>query len=223
MLVDPSHWRCSDNKDLGSTLPIVDLGRYITYSYLKILTVHFLWFVCRDVVTSVKPLLWSKLDSSFEWKIFFPMLEIEPWVEPLKRAFDHSSIQLPKTIFLKWANLGLFFVYFWSFQTTNTIFTIINVKKCSSSIRRRDLNPQLLKHELSPITTWPGHPPTQNNLCGSLDRVVIVGDSKCRDCVFESQSDELFFTICCKIVLLLKKTEAEDVPLKKNCFLNMEV
>ena len=64
-------------------------------------TVHFLWFVCRDVVTSVKPLLWSKLDSSFEWKIFFPMLEIEPWVEPLKRAFDHSSIQLPKTIFLK--------------------------------------------------------------------------------------------------------------------------
>ena len=34
-------------------------------------------------------------------------------------------------------------------------------EKCSSSIRRRDLNPQLLKHELSPITTWAGHPPIQ--------------------------------------------------------------
>ena len=29
MLVDPFHWRCSDN---------MDLGRYITYSYLNILT-----------------------------------------------------------------------------------------------------------------------------------------------------------------------------------------
>ena len=32
--------------------------------------------------------------------------------------------------FFKWANLGLFFVYFWSFQTNNTIFTTNQCEKC---------------------------------------------------------------------------------------------
>ena len=30
--------------------------------------------------------------------------------------------------FLKWANPGLFFIYFWSFQTNNTFLQQINVK-----------------------------------------------------------------------------------------------
>ena len=50
---------------------------------------------------------------------------------------------------------GLFFVYFWSFQTNNTIFTTNQCEKMSypSSIRRRDLNPRSLECESPPITT----------------------------------------------------------------------
>ena len=47
--------------------------------------------------------------------------------------------------FLNWANPGLFFVYFRSFQTNNTILQQINVKKChvhpvsGAGIRTHDL------------------------------------------------------------------------------------
>ena len=63
-----------------------------------------------------------------------------------------------KRSFFKWANPGLFFVYFRSFQTNNTNFTI-NVKKCPSSIQSWDSNPRPYAPESSPITTRPG-PPT---------------------------------------------------------------
>ena len=64
-------------------------------------------------------------------------------------------------IFLKkWANPGLFFVYFRSFQTNNTIFTTNQCEKCpndhSVPILCQDLNPRPFIHELSPITTRPG-------------------------------------------------------------------
>ena len=61
--------------------------------------------------------------------------------------------------FKKWANPGLFFVYFRSFSNKhNTILQQINVKKCSSSIQRKDSNPQPLERESPPITTRPGLP-----------------------------------------------------------------
>ena len=57
----------------------------------------------------------------------------------------------------KWANPGLFFVYFQSFQTDNKFFTTINLKKYPSNIWRWDLNPQpFFEHESSSITTRPG-------------------------------------------------------------------
>ena len=61
-------------------------------------------------------------------------------------------------IFLKkkWANPGLFFVSFWSFQTNITIFTTNICEKCPSSIWCRDLNPRPLECESLPITTRPG-------------------------------------------------------------------
>ena len=62
---------------------------------------------------------------------------------------------VPFVCFLKWANPGLFFVYFRSFQTSTTIFTTNQCEKCPSSIWGWDSNPQPLKHELSPITTRP--------------------------------------------------------------------
>ena len=61
--------------------------------------------------------------------------------------------------FKKWANR---FVYFRSFQTTNTIFTTNQCEKmlkCPSSIWRRDSNPRPYVNESSPITTRPGLPP----------------------------------------------------------------
>ena len=66
----------------------------------------------------------------------------------------------PSKVFLKkLANPGLFFVYFWSFQTNITIFTTIICEKCPSSIWCRDSNPQPLERESLPITTRPGLPP----------------------------------------------------------------
>ena len=52
---------------------------------------------------------------------------------------------LLRHIFLKkWATPGLFFVYFRSFQTNNTIFTTNQCEKtsCPSRIRRWDSNPR---------------------------------------------------------------------------------
>ena len=60
--------------------------------------------------------------------------------------------------FFRWVNPGLFLVYFQSFHTYNKLVQKINVQKCPSSIRCRDLNPQPLKIEMSPITTRPGLP-----------------------------------------------------------------
>ena len=47
-----------------------------------------------------------------------------------------------------------FCLFFGLFQTIiNTILQQINVKKCPSSMRHRDLNPRPLKRESPPITT----------------------------------------------------------------------
>ena len=62
----------------------------------------------------------------------------------------------------KWANPDLFFIYFRSFQTNNTIFTTNQCEKmsCPSSICRRGLNPWPSERESPPITTRPGLPVT---------------------------------------------------------------
>ena len=50
------------------------------------------------------------------------------------------------------------FHLFSSFQTNTTFFTTIYMKKCPSSLRCWDLNPQPSAHESPPITTRPGLP-----------------------------------------------------------------
>ena len=79
-----------------------------------------------------------------------------PWGKNALKLFTNQNIQ---KVFFKWAKPGLFFIYFWSFQANYTNFTTIDVKKCHDHIRCRDLNPQPLKNESSPITTRPGLPP----------------------------------------------------------------
>ena len=60
--------------------------------------------------------------------------------------------------FLKWANLGLFFVYFPSFQSNITILQEINVKK-SLRYTHRDLNSQPFDYESPLLATGPGFCP----------------------------------------------------------------
>ena len=71
-------------------------------------------------------------------------------VESVKTTTKILSIIV--NVFLKMANIGLFFVDFGLFKQTIQ-FT---VKKCPSSLQCWDSNPQSLDHELSPITTRPG-------------------------------------------------------------------
>ena len=78
---------------------------------------------------------------------------------------DKSEANLEKTLFStllvffkKWANPGLFFVYFQSLQTNNTILTTNQCEKmlCPSSMRHWDSNPRTSEYESPPITTSPG-------------------------------------------------------------------
>ena len=89
-----------------------------------------------------------------------------------KTTLDYKSwIMFIECIFFKrWANSGLFFVYFRSFQTTNIFFYNKSMWKnsCPSSIQRRDSNPWPSEHEPPPITTRPGLPPKSSLLIPSL-------------------------------------------------------
>ena len=84
--------------------------------------------------------------------------------------FGHFYINLPafqeqtyianvQCFFKKWANPGLFFVYFRLFKQTLQFFTTNKCEKCPSSIWCRDSNPQPSEYESPPITTRPGLPP----------------------------------------------------------------
>ena len=64
-------------------------------------------------------------------------------------------------VFFKWANPGLFFVYFLSFQVKHYSTNNKSMWKmsCPSSIWHRDSNPWPSEHESPPITTRPGLSP----------------------------------------------------------------
>ena len=56
-------------------------------------------------------------------------------------------------------SLGLFFVYFWSFQTNISIFTANIFENCPFSIRCQDLNSRPSDYESPRLTARPGLPP----------------------------------------------------------------
>ena len=61
-------------------------------------------------------------------------------------------------IFFKWANLGLFFIYFLSFQTNNTIFTTNQCETMSIQYMALGFEPRA-SWTWVVITTRPGLPP----------------------------------------------------------------
>ena len=83
-------------------------------------------------------------------------------VSPVRTSFKSEHGVRVHVFFKKKMGQPLpIFIYFWSFQTTNTSFTTNQCEKMSSpsSIPCQDSNPRPLEHESSPITTRPGLPP----------------------------------------------------------------
>ena len=85
--------------------------------------------------------------------------------------------------FFKWANPGLFFVYFRSFSNKhyyNFYNRLMWKMSCPSSIRHRDSNPWSLDHEPPPITTRPGLPPWSIYVIAESFKIVLTArSSKC--------------------------------------------
>ena len=74
-------------------------------------------------------------------------------------ASPASTSNLPKLShnnFFKWANPGLFFRLFSSFQTNTTILTTNKCEKCPSGIWHRDSNSQPSDYKSPPLTTRTG-------------------------------------------------------------------
>ena len=72
----------------------------------------------------------------------------------------HSFMHFTILVFIKWADRGLFLIYFRLFKhTLNLFLQQIHVSKCPSSIWCRDWNSRPLEHESPPIITRPGLPP----------------------------------------------------------------
>ena len=110
-----------------------------------------------------------------------------------------SPLFLKMILFFKWPNAGLFFVYFRSFQTNNTIFTTNKCAKmsCPFHIRCQDSNPWPLAYESSLITTRTGLPP-----CYSFVDTPISTE---RDDVISCLSNDVTKTICGAKIGIIKQ------------------
>ena len=95
------------------------------------------------------------------WSIILFLLQ---FISKKNITFKEKDLWLIfEQLFKKWANPGLFFIYFCLFKHTLQFLQQINVKKCPSSMWWRDSNSRPLEHESPPITTRPGLPPCQPN------------------------------------------------------------
>ena len=81
--------------------------------------------------------------------------------------YGKSCVEEGEFFLKKWANPGLFLIYFRSFQTNKNFeqtslqfLQQINVKKCHSiQFSAPGFEPSTFQNESSPITTRPGLPP----------------------------------------------------------------
>ena len=113
-----------------------------------------------------------------KWKVETNPLSYGDWFIKIPMACVMNQLFLKK-----WANPGLFFVYFRFFQTNIvTVFTTNKCEKCPSSIRCRDSNSQPSDYKSSPLTTRPGLPPYESTLAVKYEDwavVVVVKWSAC--------------------------------------------
>ena len=66
---------------------------------------------------------------------------------------EEGSMYILSPVFLKWAILGLFFIYFRLFKQTLQFLQQINVKNVHPVYGAGDSNPRLSEHDSPPITT----------------------------------------------------------------------
>ena len=109
-----------------------------------------------------RPIVW--LVIIVVWSLVLPYISLlgcyHYWSFKIWKCFWLLTDSFDYFFLKNWANSGLFFVLFSVFfKQTLQFLQQINVKKCPSSIRRRDSNPRPFEHESSPITTRPGLPP----------------------------------------------------------------
>ena len=136
-----------------------------SHNHFQVFFLSFGLLQSRGRIKSI--LLYNNKQACFpqycRWKLFCLLFQF--WMTHWRTLNIGGSInwslfyQTRKYVFKQWANPGLFFVYFWSFQVNNTIFTTNQCEKCPCSIWHWDSNPKPFGHELPPITTRPRLPP----------------------------------------------------------------
>ena len=116
--------------------------------------------VCQIGKFISRPILYIKCFCFKQWTISLNTLKRNRCTS--HRSQMQSSVRLLSSDFLsrylelnffKWINPGLFSFIFSLFQTSNTILTTNQCKKCPSSIQCQGLNPPRHKHESSLKTT----------------------------------------------------------------------
>ena len=115
-------------------------------------TTSWLWVPC------LKKSTWSPVQYCLNVYLYF-VADLGPFILPTIRSKEDLLCEAVERfpIFKKWANSGLFFVYFRSFSNKHHYnFTTNICEKCPSSIRCRDSNPRPSECESLPFTTRPG-------------------------------------------------------------------
>ena len=107
-----------------------------------------LWTPLPSFVMIIRPVLSLHLFTQILLRLAFPWNQGEVYRKKVDITYGNGAHFLKK-----WANPGLFFIYF---HFSNTHYKFYNkqvCEKCVSSIRCWDSNSRPLEHESPPITT----------------------------------------------------------------------
>ena len=133
--------------------------------------------------------------------------------------FQSWLLELCNSSFFKWANPGLFFIYFWSFQTNKTIFTTIQCEKFhihsvnGAGIRTHDLLTWVVSHNhqnrtpIQVLILFTGH--TDLRLPEILDSTLTLKIAHLASKYFWFWNENVFFFfICVKSISILSDWKA---------------
>ena len=138
------------------------------------------------------PVLFLRFFFIFKQNTNSPPLGFEPAVPTLHEPLSNTAIRCPNEniVFVKMGLPWPLFHLFSYFQTNTTILQPIDMKKCQSSIRCWDSNPQSSKYESPPITTRPGLLPKLTRCFSAVDSIkcFLLRLQKTSDPAFDSRS-----------------------------------